>query len=82
MRVSLPDVVVLDLSMQGTNGIDTMFQILNLRTRPAVVIYSAHERCTSNYVMKTADDFVVKSLDLTPLKASMRRIQKCELIAT
>jgi DNA-binding response OmpR family regulator len=81
MRASLPDVVVLDLSMQGMNGVDTMSQILNLKTRPAVVIYSAHERCRTNYVMKTADDFVVKSSDLAPLKASVRKIRKSGLIA-
>jgi two-component system alkaline phosphatase synthesis response regulator PhoP len=59
MRVALPDIVVLDLSMHGMNGIDTMSQILNLQRRPSVVIYSAHEKCRTNYVMKTADDFAV-----------------------
>ena len=81
MRCSLPDVVVLDLSMQGLNGVDTMSQILNLQRRPAVVIYSAHERCRSNYVMKTADDFIVKSSDLDPLKASVRAIVERSSIA-
>ena len=72
MKSDLPDVVVLDLAMQGMNGIDTVSQILNLQTRPAIVIYSAHERCRSNFVMKTTDDFVQKSSDLAPLKASVR----------
>jgi DNA-binding response OmpR family regulator len=74
MRSIVPDVVVLDLSMYGLNGVDTMLQILNLQRRPAAVIYSVHERCRSNYVMKTADDFIVKSSDLDPLKASVRSI--------
>jgi DNA-binding response OmpR family regulator len=74
MRSIVPDVVVLDLSMYGLNGVDTMSQILNLQRRPAAVIYSAHERCRSNYVMKTADDFIAKSSDLDPLKASVRSI--------
>jgi len=36
MRCSPPDVVVLDLSMHGLNGIDTMSQILNFQRRPFV----------------------------------------------
>ncbi len=62
-----PDVVVLGLSMHGRTGVDTMSQIMGLWKRPAVVIYSAHERCKSRYAMKIADDFVVKSSDLAPL---------------
>jgi DNA-binding response OmpR family regulator len=81
MKVALPDVVVLDLAMQGMNGIDTVSQILNLQTRPAVVIYSAHERCRSNLVMKTTDDFVLKSSDLAPLKASVRKAARRSQIA-
>lgn len=71
MRVQPPDVVVLDLAMQGLNGIETMNQILNLQKRPAVIIYSAHDECRSNYVAKTANDFIVKSSDLTPLKSAV-----------
>ena len=73
VRTDRPDVVILDLSMHGLNGIDTLSQILNLQKRPAVVIHTAHEKCRSNYVAKTANDFVVKSSDLAPLKASVRQ---------
>lgn len=73
MKSEKPDVVVLDLAMHGLNGIDTLSQILNYQRRPAVVIHSAHERCQTNYVARTANDFVVKSSDLSPLKASVKR---------
>ena len=81
MRMEQPDVVILDLSMQGLNGIDTMSQILNLQRRPAIVIHTAHEKCQSNYVTKTANDFVLKSSDLRPLKASVRRHIKTDVLA-
>ena len=81
IKIRQPEVVILDLSMQGLNGIDTMSQILNLQRRPAVVIYSAHERCRSNYVVKTADAFVTKSSDLTPLKASVRKYTRPDVVA-
>jgi len=58
MWVLLPDLVVLDLSMQGMNGIDMISQILNRQTHPTVVIYSTYERCMSNNLMKTAEDLL------------------------
>lgn len=81
LKSDLPDVVVLDLAMQGKNGIDAVSRILNLQPRPAVVIYSAQERCRSNFVMKATDDFVLKSSDLAPLKASVRSAAKRNQIA-
>lgn len=73
VRMVQPEVVILDLSMQGLNGIETLSQLLNLQRRPAVVIHTAHEKCRSNYVAQTANAFVVKSSDLTALKAAVRR---------
>jgi len=81
IRIERPDVVVLDLSMQGLNGIDTMSQILNLQRRPAVVIHTAHERCRLNYVVKTANAVVPKTSDLTMLKASVRKHVKTASVA-
>ena len=81
VKMERPDVVILGLSMQGVNGIDTLSQILSLQRRPAVVIHSTHERCQSNYLAKTANAFVIRSSDLAPLKASVREQIRPEVVA-
>ena len=74
IRNDQPAVVVLDLATRDEGGIDEVSRILNLRTRPAVVIYSAHSRSRFKRAMKPVDEFVMKSSDLALLKASVRKV--------
>jgi DNA-binding NarL/FixJ family response regulator len=39
-----PDVVVLDLSMPVMNGLEAARELVNLRPRPAIIMFTAHDR--------------------------------------
>jgi DNA-binding response OmpR family regulator len=68
------DLVILDLRMPGMDGIDLLARIRGLDRSLPVVINTAYSDYANNYLTWSADDFVVKSSDVSDLVARVRQL--------
>jgi DNA-binding response OmpR family regulator len=68
-----PDVVILEVLLPDMSGLEAGRIIKGSRKEIRVILYS-HTRPPHDFTTWGADDFVVKSADLTPLKAVVRRL--------
>jgi DNA-binding response OmpR family regulator len=69
-----PDLVILDIMMPGMNGLDTLREMLNNDPRVPVIINTAYSHYRENFMSWAAEDYIVKSSDLTELKNAIKRI--------
>lgn len=67
-----PDGVVLDIHMQGMDGLYVLRKLLQRQPRTAVVINSAYSHFKTNFASWSADEYVVKSSDTSELKDALR----------
>ena len=68
------DLVVLDIRMEGMDGLDTLGEILKVRRELPVVINTAYSNFKTDFGTWSADAYVVKSADLTELKTRIREV--------
>lgn len=68
-----PEIVVLDIKLGNQEGLEILEQIKNFDRGLPVIINSAYSSYKANFSSWLADDYVVKSPDLTELKDSIRR---------
>jgi DNA-binding response OmpR family regulator len=73
-RERRPDVVVLDLQMPEMDGLDTLSRLLSVDRTLPVIIYSAYSCYQSNFLSWLAQEYLLKSSDLAPLKATIRKV--------
>lgn len=71
---SPPDLVVLDIQMPGLNGIEVLRQMKMLNAAIPVVISSAFQEYKQDLGAWACDEYVVKSSDMSDLKAAVRRL--------
>ena len=79
-----PDLVVMDISMPGMDGIEAMGRILSQHNRLPVILNTAYASYKDNFLSWSADAYVIKSSDLTELKAAIRKLlekNKLEVLA-
>ena len=69
-----PDLVVMDISMPGMDGIDAMSRMLARDHRLPVILNSAYASYREDYRSWSADAYVVKSSDLTELTDAIERV--------
>jgi DNA-binding response OmpR family regulator len=69
-----PDVVVLDLMMPRMDGIELLSTMLAEDSSIPVVIHTAYSGYRDNFMTWSADAYVVKSSDLTELKARVGEV--------
>ncbi|MCU0726057.1 MAG: response regulator [Planctomycetes bacterium] len=69
-----PDVVVLDVQMPNMDGIETLGRLLSADRRIPVILHTAYSSYKTNFMTWSADAYVVKSSDLTELKAKIREV--------
>ena len=62
------DVVVLDIAMPGTDGVETLSRILDIDNKMPVVLNTAYSGYKDDFMTWAADAYVVKSSDLSGLK--------------
>jgi DNA-binding NtrC family response regulator len=69
-----PDLVVLDIRLEGMDGIDCLRTIMEKRRDLPVILNSAYSTYKQDFASWMADAYVVKSADLTELKQKVREV--------
>ncbi len=69
-----PDLVVLDIRLDGMDGIDCLRTIMETRRDLPVVLNSAYSTYKQDFASWMADAYVVKSADLTELKTKIKEV--------
>ncbi len=68
-----PDLVILDIRMPDMNGVDALGRILERDRKVPVILNSSHSHERTNFMTWAAEDYIVKSSDLTPLRGAIER---------
>ena len=71
---SEPDLVVLDIRLEGMDGIDCLRSIMETRRDLPVILNSAYSTYKQDFASWMADADVVKSADLTELKDTIKDV--------
>jgi DNA-binding response OmpR family regulator len=69
-----PDLIVLDIKLDEESGIECLLKIVEYRKDLPVIINSAYSVYKDNFQTWAADAYIVKSMDLGPLKAKIREL--------
>jgi len=69
-----PDLVVLDVAMPGMDGIEALGRLLARDNQLPVILHTAYATYKDNFMTWSADAYVVKSSDLSELKAEIERV--------
>jgi DNA-binding response OmpR family regulator len=67
-----PDLVILDIKLGEESGIDALMKIAKQRKHLPVILNSAYSIYRDNFQTWAADAYIVKSVDLAPLKEKIR----------
>lgn len=67
-----PDLVVLDIKLGEESGIDALMRIVKQRKGLPVILNSAYSIYRDNFQTWAADAYIVKSVDLKPLKDKIK----------
>jgi DNA-binding response OmpR family regulator len=76
LKGSRPDLIILDISMPGMDGIEALGKILAKDKTMPVILNTAYSTYKDNFMTWSADAYVVKSGDLTELKAKIKEVLK------
>lgn len=72
------DCVVLDINMPIMDGLDALGKILDLRPKLPIIINTAFSAYKESFMSWAADAYVIKSSDLTELKARIKEAMEKE----
>ncbi len=68
------DLVILDIRMPGMDGLEALPRILGLKEGLPVILNTAYSQYQESFMSWAADAYVVKSSDLTELKAKVKEL--------
>jgi len=71
-----PDLVIMDISMPGMDGIEALGKVLGVDNTIPVILNTAYANYKDNFLSWAADAYVVKSSDLTELKETIKTVLK------
>ena len=69
-----PDLIILDIKMPEIDGLEGLKKFKELFKDIPVILCSAYESYKQNFITWSAEDYIVKSSDLTELKEKIRKI--------
>jgi two-component system, response regulator, stage 0 sporulation protein F len=70
------DLVILDIRMPGMDGLEALPRILGLKEGLPVILHTAYTQYQESFMSWAADAYVVKSMDLSELKAKIKELLK------
>ena len=73
-RKEKPDLVTIDLKMPNMNGLELLDKIRKEDKKIPIIIYSAYGEFTQNFSTWAADEYLVKSSDLTEFKSKVKEL--------
>lgn len=71
-----PDVIVMDIGMPEMNGIEALGKVIARHKNIPVIINTAYASYKDDFRAWAADEYVVKSSDLSSLKDALRKVLK------
>ena len=74
MKSKRPDLVVLDVSMPGMNGLEVLARILAIDRKVPIVLNSGYSFYRKNFLSWSADAYVVKSADPSELTRTINEV--------
>jgi CheY-like chemotaxis protein len=74
LRQEKPDAIILDLMMPNMHGLDALRKLLSINPNIPVIIHTAYSHYKDNFMSWAAEEYVVKSSDLTELKNAIKRV--------
>ena len=76
IKASEPQVVVLDIRLNDAEGLEVLEQIKNYDLNLPVILNTAYSTYKANFSTWIADEYVLKSPDLTELKLAIKKYLK------
>jgi DNA-binding NtrC family response regulator len=74
VKQARPDAVVLDIKMEGMDGLSVLDMIMEHDKTIPVVLNTAYSTFKSDFSTWSADAYLVKSSDLSELKKTLRQV--------
>jgi two-component system, response regulator, stage 0 sporulation protein F len=74
VRIDSPDLVLLDIRIPDMDGLELMSRILAINPDIRIVLNSGYACYRDSFLSWSADAYVLKSSDLGPLLAEIRRL--------
>jgi DNA-binding response OmpR family regulator len=74
LKADEPDLIILDIVMSGISGISVVYNFLEGRRRPRIILHSAYPEYRQNFKAWGADVCLTKCADLTELKEKVREL--------
>jgi CheY-like chemotaxis protein len=74
IKQSRPDAVILDIKMEGMDGLSVLDLIMEHDKTIPVVLNTAYSTFKSDFSTWSADAYLVKSSDLSELKSTLRQV--------
>lgn len=68
------DMIILDISMPGMDGIVTLGKVVSEERKIPVIIYTAYSDYKNNFMTWTADAYLTKSSNLDELKKKINNL--------
>ena len=68
------DLVILDIRMPGMDGLEALPRILGLKEGLKVILNTAYSQYQESFMSWAADAYIIKSADLTELKAKVKEL--------
>lgn len=70
------DLVILDIRMPGMDGLEALPRILGLKEGLKVILNTAYSQYQESFMSWAADAYLIKSSDLSELKAKVKELLK------
>jgi len=70
------DVIILDIEMEGESGLDTLKELKAVNSNIPVILNTAYTIYMSDFKTWMAEDYIVKSSDLQPLRDKINQMVK------
>jgi len=75
VKKSKPDIVIMDINLtERMDGLESMSRILGEDKSVPIIINTGYSQYRDNFMAWAAEEYVVKSSDITPLRKAIARV--------